>query len=111
MSTWEFDTLAIHAGQEPDPATGAVMPPIYQTSTFRQRAVGEHLGYEYSRTGNPTRAALVASLAVLEDGQSGLAYPLPLPIYSSPSSSELIWFFIRPRSISAVIPTLSAARW
>src|SRR5262245_5049967 len=47
-----FETLAIHAGQEPDPATGAIVPPIYQTSTYAQRAVGEHRGYEYSRSGN-----------------------------------------------------------
>jgi cystathionine gamma-lyase len=74
MPTWKFDTLAIHAGQNPDPATGAVMTPIYQTSTFRQRAVGEHLGYEYSRTGNPTRSALEANLAALEGGGHGLAF-------------------------------------
>ena len=55
-----LDTLVIHAGQEPDPATGAIMTPIYQTSTFVQSAPGEHKGYEYSRSGNPTRAALEA---------------------------------------------------
>ena len=53
-----FETLAIHAGQEPDPATGAVMTPIYQTSTYVQQGVGEHKGYDYARTGNPTRTAL-----------------------------------------------------
>jgi cystathionine gamma-lyase len=74
MSSWKFNTLAIHAGQEPDPVTGAVMPPIYQTSTFRQRAVGEHLGYEYSRTGNPTRTALEVNLATLEGGYRALAF-------------------------------------
>ncbi|MEJ2012936.1 MAG: cystathionine gamma-synthase [Anaerolineales bacterium] len=74
MTTWKFDTLAIHGGQEPDPATGAVMTPIYQTSTFRQRSVGEHLGYEYSRSGNPTRTALEANLAALEGGDHGLAF-------------------------------------
>ncbi len=61
-----FETLAIHAGQEPDPSTGAVMVPIYQTSTYAQEAVGQHKGYEYSRTGNPTRAALEACIAALE---------------------------------------------
>ena len=58
QSKRRFETLAIHAGQEPDPTTGAVMTPIYQTSTYVQKAVGEHRGYEYSRTGNPTRTAL-----------------------------------------------------
>jgi cystathionine beta-lyase/cystathionine gamma-synthase len=61
-----FETLSIHAGQEPDPTTGAVIPPIYQTSTYAQEAVGQHKGYEYSRTGNPTRAALETCLAALE---------------------------------------------
>ena len=59
----KLETLAIHAGQEPDPATGAVMTPIYQTSTYVQSAVGEHKGYDYARTGNPTRTALEANLA------------------------------------------------
>lgn len=61
-----FDTLAIHIGQSPDPSTGAVIPPIYQTSTYAQEEVGKHKGYEYSRTGNPTRAALETCLAALE---------------------------------------------
>ena len=69
-----FETLSIHAGQPPDPATGAVMTPIYQTSTYVQDGVGRHRGYEYSRTGNPTRAALEACLAALEGGQYGLAF-------------------------------------
>lgn len=61
-----FETLAIHAGQNPDPTTGAVITPIYQTSTYAQEAVGQHKGYEYSRTGNPTRTALETCLAALE---------------------------------------------
>lgn len=61
-----FTTLAIHAGQSPDPATGAVITPVYQTSTYAQEAVGKNKGYEYSRTGNPTRAALETCLAALE---------------------------------------------
>jgi cystathionine beta-lyase/cystathionine gamma-synthase len=69
-----FETAAIHAGQEPDPTTGAVMTPIYQTSTYAQDGVGRHRGYEYSRTGNPTRAALEACLAALEAGEWGLAF-------------------------------------
>ena len=69
-----FETRAIHAGQEPDPATGATIVPVYQTVTFTQEAVGEHRGYEYSRTGNPTRAALETCLASLEGGRFGFAY-------------------------------------
>jgi cystathionine gamma-synthase len=70
-----FDTLAIHAGQEPDPRTGAVVPPIYQTSTYAQEAVGApRLGYEYSRSGNPTRDSLQECLAALEGGRRGLAF-------------------------------------
>ena len=69
-----FETLAIHAGQDPDPTTGAVMTPIYQTSTFEQQAVGEHKGYEYARTNNPTRQALEDCLAALEAGQRGIAF-------------------------------------
>ena len=69
-----FSTRAIHAGQAADPATGATIVPIYQTSTFTQRAPGDHLGYEYSRSGNPTRAALETCLASLEGGAHGLAF-------------------------------------
>jgi cystathionine gamma-synthase len=70
----EFETRAIHDGQSPDPATGAIVPPIYQTSTYVQRKVGEHQGYEYSRTGNPTRTALEECLASLEGAAHGLAF-------------------------------------
>lgn len=69
-----FSTRAIHAGQKPDPTTGAVVVPIYQTSTFAQDAVGKHRGYEYARTGNPTRAALETCIAALEGGAHGLAF-------------------------------------
>lgn len=69
-----FATRAIHVGQPPDPATGAVVVPIYQTSTYAQADVGQHKGYEYSRTGNPTRVALEACLASLESGRYGLAF-------------------------------------
>ena len=72
--SYHLDTLAIHAGQEPDPATGAIMTPIYQTSTFVQSAPGEHKGYDYSRSGNPTRAALEALFAAIEGGRYGLAF-------------------------------------
>jgi cystathionine gamma-lyase len=69
-----FATRAIHVGQEPDPTTGAVIVPIYQTSTYAQSAVGVHKGYDYSRTANPTRAALEACLASLDGGRYGLAF-------------------------------------
>ncbi|WP_434382325.1 cystathionine gamma-synthase [Melittangium boletus] len=69
-----FDTLAIHAGQEPDPTTGAIMTPVYLTSTYVQAGPGEHKGYEYSRTQNPTRKALQDCLAALEGAKHGLAY-------------------------------------
>jgi len=69
-----FATRAIHSGQEPDPSTGAVVVPIYQTSTYAQDALGKHRGYEYSRTGNPTRAALEQCIAALEGGAHGLAF-------------------------------------
>ncbi len=70
----KFGTLAIHAGQEPDPVTGAVMTPIYLTSTYAQEGPGAHKGYEYSRTHNRTRFALEANLAALEGGAHGLAF-------------------------------------
>jgi cystathionine gamma-synthase len=73
--TFGFETLAIHAGQEPEPRTGAVVPPIYQTSTYAQDGVGTpRLGYEYSRSQNPTRDALQECLAALESGRRGLAF-------------------------------------
>jgi cystathionine beta-lyase/cystathionine gamma-synthase len=70
----EFETRAIHVGQEPDPATGAIITPIYQTSTYVQEAVGVHKGYDYSRVANPTRTALQEALASLEDAKHGVAF-------------------------------------
>jgi cystathionine beta-lyase/cystathionine gamma-synthase len=70
----DFETRAIHAGQEPDAATGAVTTPIYQTSTYVQEAVGEHKGYDYSRVANPTRTALQGCLASLENAEHGVAF-------------------------------------
>jgi cystathionine gamma-synthase/cystathionine gamma-lyase len=70
----QFETRAIHAGQEPDPATGSTIVPVYQTVTFTQEALGRNRGYEYSRSGNPTRDALEACMASLEGGRFGLAY-------------------------------------
>jgi cystathionine gamma-synthase len=70
----DFETRAIHAGQEPDPATGAVTVPIYQTSTYVQEEVGKHKGYDYSRVANPTRTALQECLASLESAEHGIAF-------------------------------------
>ncbi|MFT7231297.1 MAG: cystathionine gamma-lyase [Cyclobacteriaceae bacterium] len=70
----KFGTKAIHAGQEPDPTTGAIMTPIYQTSTYAQQSPGVHKGYEYARTQNPTRHALEANLAALENAKFGRCY-------------------------------------
>lgn len=70
----KFSTKAIHAGQQPDPATGAIITPIYQTSTYVQEAVGRHKGFEYARTKNPTRSALEENLAAIESGLAGFAF-------------------------------------
>jgi cystathionine beta-lyase/cystathionine gamma-synthase len=69
-----FSTRAIHAGQDADPATGATVVPIYATSTYTQAAPGQHKGYDYSRSGNPTRTALETALAALEGAECGLAF-------------------------------------
>src|SRR3954447_21941604 len=70
----QFETRAIHAGQDPDPTTGAVITPIYQTSTYVQEEVGVHKGYDYSRVANPTRTALQECLASLESAAHGIAF-------------------------------------
>jgi len=69
-----FSTRAIHAGQEPDPTTGAVVVPVYQTSTYAQEALGKHRGFEYARTHNATRFALERNLAALEGGRHGFCF-------------------------------------
>lgn len=69
-----FSTICIHAGQTPDPSTGAIITPIYQTSTYVQEALGKHKGYEYARTQNPTRAALEANVAAIEGGRAAFAF-------------------------------------
>jgi cystathionine gamma-lyase len=73
-----IETLAIHGGQHPEPVTGAVMPPIYQTSTYAQEGPGEHSGHEYSRTHEPDPRRAGACLAALENGRFGLAFALGL---------------------------------
>src|SRR5438876_4157243 len=69
-----FPTICIHAGQTPDPGTGAIITPIFQTSTYVQEELGRHKGYEYARTQNPTRAALEANITAIEGGKAGFAY-------------------------------------
>ena len=78
-----FSTRSIHAGQAPDPSTGAVMPPIYATSTFKQRSPGEHTGYEYARTQNPTRMAFERCIADLESGTTAWAFSSGLAAMST----------------------------
>src|SRR5437762_4776168 len=72
--TMGFATDALHIGQEPDPSTGAIIVPIYQTSTYVQQELGKNKGYEYARTSNPTRAAVERNLAALERGRFGFAF-------------------------------------
>ena len=85
-----FETRAIHAGQDPDPATGAIITPIYQTSTFVQRAVGEHQGYDYARSDNPTRTALQEVMASLEGAAWGLAYASGL------AATQNVFYLLKP---------------
>jgi cystathionine gamma-synthase len=91
-----FETRAIHEGQEPDPAYGAVSVPIYQTSTYAQAAVGDHKGYDYARTGNPTRTALETVLAGLEEGHGGLCF-------ASGMGAESTFFYLLGAGDHAVI--------
>jgi len=75
LSDYKFGTLAIHAGQTPDPTTGAIMTPVYQTSTYAQSSPGVFKGeYDYARSANPTRTALEANLAALEKGSYGICF-------------------------------------
>ncbi len=85
-----FETRAIHAGQDPDPTTGAVITPIYQTSTFAQEEVGKHKGFDYSRSDNPTRSALQTALASLEDANWALAYASGL------AGTQNVWYLLSP---------------
>lgn len=89
--TAAFETRAIHVGQEPDPTTGAVITPIYQTSTFAQEQVGVHKGFEYARTDNPTRTALQSVMASLEGGRWALAYASGLA-----ATQNLMQYTLRP---------------
>src|SRR5271163_578588 len=92
-----FSTRAIHAGQDADPATGATVVPIYATSTYTQAAPGQHKGFEYSRSGNPTRQALETCLAALEGGERGLAFASGLAASTAgfakiiTAATKLVW--------------------
>jgi cystathionine beta-lyase/cystathionine gamma-synthase len=85
-----FETKAIHEGQEPEPLYGAVSVPIYQTSTYAQAAVGEHKGYDYARTGNPTRTALETALAALEEGHGALCFA------SGMAAESTLFYLLKP---------------
>ncbi|MCO5223648.1 MAG: cystathionine gamma-synthase [Thermomicrobiales bacterium] len=89
-NTSHFETRAIHAGQDPDPSTGAIITPIFQTSTFVQEAVGEHKGYDYARSDNPTRTALQTALASLEGGAWGLSHASGL------AAAQNLFYLVRP---------------
>ena len=86
----EFETRAIHDGQEPDPATGAIITPIYQTATFVQDAVGVNKGYDYARVANPTRTALQVALASLENAEHGIAFS------SGPGATTTLMHLVNP---------------
>ena len=90
----DFETRAIHVGQEPDPATGSVITPIYQTSTYAQEAVGVNKGYDYARAANPTRTALEECLASLEEASFGHAFS------SGVGASTTIMHLVDPASAS-----------
>ncbi|TMK82913.1 MAG: cystathionine gamma-synthase [Actinobacteria bacterium] len=93
----EFETKAIHSGQEPEPAYGSVNVPIYQTSTYAQEAVGKHKGYEYARTGNPTRTALETALAALEEGFGAVCF-------SSGMAAESTFFYLLQPGDHVIVP-------
>ena len=99
-----FSTRAIHAGQDADPATGATVVPIYATSTYTQAAPGQHKGYEYSRSGNPTRTALETCLAALEGGERGLAFASGLA-----ATTAVLSHAASPATRSSRPPTSTAA--
>ena len=106
-----FSTRAIHAGQDPDPATGATIVPIYQTSTYTQEAPGQHKGYEYSRTGNPTRKALEECVAALEGAGYGLAFASGLAATTAVMSLLSPGTTSSPETTSTAAPIASSIRF
>src|ERR671927_919762 len=95
-----FATRAIHTGQAPEPVTGATVPPVFFTTTYTQAAPGQHKGYEYSRSQNPTRTALEACLAALEGGERGLAFASGL------AATTAVLSTLRPGDEVAAAPAL-----
>ena len=117
-----FSTICLHAGQEPDPSTGAIITPIYQTSTYVQEALGKHKGFEYGRTQNPTRLAVERNVAAIERGKAGFAFAsgmaampdananalLPLSIAAMfCSTARRVGFCVRPYSKPLCLPSAS----
>ena len=88
-----FATICLHAGQQPDPSTGAIITPIFQTSTYVQDALGEHKGFEYARTQNPTRAALEANLAAIEGGKGARAFASGMAAMGRHRNARRRWAF------------------
>lgn len=103
--TDNFKTRVIHAGQSPDPSTGAIMTPIYATSTYVQQSPGKHLGYEYSRSQNPTRAAWEACIADLEGGSHGFAYA------SGTAASDALMHLLQPGDHVLAMDDLYGGSW
>lgn len=102
---WQFETRAIHAGQEPDPATGAAVVPIHMAATFVQEEPGVHKGYEYSRTDNPTRRALEECVASLEEGRFGLAFA------SGMAAITTVMYLLRPGDPVLVADDVYGGTW
>ena len=100
----KFGTKTIHAGQHADPTTGAIMTPIYQTSTYIQNKPGDHKGYEYSRTANPTRSALEKNISELENGKYGLCFGSGL------AAVDCIIKLLKPGAVSYTHLTLPTKR-
>src|SRR6266545_2085133 len=110
-NTQGFSTRAIHAGQDADPATGATVVPIYATSTYTQAAPGQHKGYEYSRSGNPTRAALETALAALEEGERGLAFASGLAAKLAVDNTFAAPYLQRPLTLGADLVVHSTTKY
>ena len=101
-----FSPICLHAGQEPDPTTGAIITPIYQTSTYVQDELGKHKGFEYARTQNPTRAALERNVAAIEGGTAGFAFASGMAAMFA-SSAPRVGFCVRAYSYPLCFPSAS----
>src|SRR5207247_582302 len=107
----KFETKVIHAGQEPDAQTGAVMTPIYATSTYAQSSPGAHKGYDYARTRNPTRDALEACLAELESGHAGFAFASGMAAIGTVLDLQAVAAIARKRGLLAACDNTFASPW